>query len=577
MRIAIARPRSHRRLLAHYLARYTADFSTDGGTKGVQRVLGLENRVADAIVTRELASIVDRDRELPRRVETLRAATEERARKAATDAVENRLDRALRYRPELVDALWPLLAPTVDVPCPNDDAEEEEEEDSRRRRRRRRYIPEVRRAVALALLAGSIAAVLVVALWFGDRRVGSLGVGELAVIAILSFLPGWLYIRFIGQRAGAIWDEYVLNLHRLGLDHPQYLPRPPANSEYFEPWFNGGGATFSRHRNIYRQKFEAHFGKSAAEVGPGSRIRTETLFPIVLGTVIFAIGWTALLWNSAFTEPPAGTLDILAFGFLGAYLFDIQMLARRFFQSDLKPSAYASAVMRVIVVLILVFVMHQLAEFAGGDRAQEEAVVAFVVGLFPLVGLRALNRVAAKLLRGTVPTLDSRYPLSDLDGLNVWYEARLLEEGIEDVQNLVTASMVEVLLHTRVSVARLVDWHDQAQLFLHLRPRSDDDKPGKHPRDALASIGVRTATAFLETFPVAALDERGEVSDPRVERALKALARVSEELSEDEVITIARVLDAEPALDPVRSWRAWMNPGVGERTSEPSPVRLHVA
>jgi hypothetical protein len=587
MRIATARPRSHRRLLAQYLAPATASLATSGATKGpAQRVLVLNNRVADAIVTRELAAIVDRDRELARRVEVLRAATDKPARKAATAAVAGRLERALRYRPELVDALWPLLDAAEKVPCPNDDDSDADGEDTRRSRW---VLPAARRAVAWALLAGSIAAVLIVALWAGDRRAGSLGVGELAVIAMLSFLPGWLYIRFIGQRAGAIWDEYVLNLHRLKLDHPQFLPQPPRNSEYFEAWFEGGGAMLSGHRNIYRQKFEAHFGRSAAEVGPGARIRTETLFPIVLGTVIFAIGWTALLWDGAFTEPPAGTLDILAFGFLGAYLFDIQMLARRFFQSDLKPSAYASAVLRVIIVLILVLVMHQLGELAGGDRAKEEAVVAFVVGLFPLVGLRALNRVAAKLLRGSVPTLDSKYPLSDLDGMNVWYEARLLEEGIEDVQNLVTASMVEVLLHTRVSVARLVDWHDQAQLFLHLRPRSeedkrrdhprsDEDKRREHPRDTLAAIGVRSATAFLEMFPVTAVNDRGEWTDPRAERAFNALGPPpGNELSADAVMAIARVLHAERGLDPVKSWRDWMNPATDERAPEQLRAKLHAA
>ena len=585
MRIAIARRRLHRTQLARYLVPYTDLLRTSGGTRdATQRVLQSGNRVTDAIVTRELAKIVDRDAVLADRVEQRRAATDETAREVATTAIERALDRALRYRYEVVDALWPLLAAADEVPCPNDDSDTDGDD-----ARRRWVVPVVGRAVAWALLAGSIAAVLVVALWFGERRIGSLGVAELAVIAILSFLPGWLYIRFIGQRAGAIWDEYVLNLHRLGLDHHQFLPQPPRNSEYFDLWFEGGGALLSGHRNIYRQKFEAHFGRSAAEVGPGARIRTDTLFPIVLGTVIFAIGWTALLWDGAFTEPPAGTLDILAFGFLGAYLFDVQMLARRFFQSDLKPSAYASAVLRVIVVLIIVFVMHQLAEFGGVDWAQQEAVVAFVVGIFPLVGLRALNRAAAKVLRGSVPTLDSRYPLSDLDGMNVWYEARLLEEGIEDVQNLVTASMVEVLLHTRVSVARLVDWHDQAQLFLHLRPRSEEDKRRdhprsdggercEHPRDALASIGVRSATAFLEAFPVSAVNHRGEWTDPRAERALTALGRLTNELSADEVMTIARVLHAEPGLAPVRSWRAWMKPKVEEKRKPEQPLRrLHAA
>ena len=47
-----------------------------------------------------------------------------------------------------------------------------------------------------------------------------------------------------------------------------------------------------------------------------------------------------------------------------------------------------------------------------------------------------------------VPTLRWKYPLSDLDGLNIWYESRLLEEGIEDMQNLATANLVDVILNT---------------------------------------------------------------------------------------------------------------------------------
>jgi hypothetical protein len=39
-----------------------------------------------------------------------------------------------------------------------------------------------------------------------------------------------------GQRAGALWDEYVLNLHRLRWDSPCHLPRPPVNSEFYAGW-----------------------------------------------------------------------------------------------------------------------------------------------------------------------------------------------------------------------------------------------------------------------------------------------------------------------------------------------------
>src|SRR6516165_3052035 len=58
------------------------------------------------------------------------------------------------------------------------------------------------------------------------------GVDALKLFALwcLSFLPGWLYVRFIGMRAKALWNEYVLNLHRLGWDLPENLPEPPVTS-----------------------------------------------------------------------------------------------------------------------------------------------------------------------------------------------------------------------------------------------------------------------------------------------------------------------------------------------------------
>jgi hypothetical protein len=45
----------------------------------------------------------------------------------------------------------------------------------------------------------------------------------------------------------------------------------------------------------------------------------------------------------------------------------------------------------------------------------------------------------------------SRLPLSDLDGLTVWHEARLEEEDIENIPNMANADLVELLLNTRLS------------------------------------------------------------------------------------------------------------------------------
>jgi hypothetical protein len=276
-----------------------------------------------------------------------------------------------------------------------------------------------------------------------------------------------LYVRFLGQRAGALWTEYVIHLHRLGWNRPGYLPRPPADSRFFEEWLADGGPLFDQARNLYRLKFEAYYGKAVVEGMQRTNfaVRVDTMFPVFLATAILAACWATVLTDPQFLTAPSSLWDMLRFAFLGAYAFLFQSLIRRFFQSDLKPSAYAAAVLRIVLVLLVMTALHQVLD--GGSN-WVEAATAFVVGVFPIIALQALQRVAAASLRVVVPQLTPDYPLNQLDGLNIWYESRLVEEGIEDMQNLATANMVDVILHTRVPVGRLVDWIDQALLYVHL-------------------------------------------------------------------------------------------------------------
>jgi hypothetical protein len=440
------------------------------------------------------------------------------------------------------------------------------------------------------------------------------GVFSLEVFAVwsLSFLPGWLYIRFLGQRAGALWHEYVLNLHRLRLDSPGHLPKPPVNSAFYAEWLGDGGALLAHQSNIYQQKFDAYYGKSVSRSGQrdGPPVRIEALFPVFLTTAALAVCWTAVLWNSRFTSDPASFWDVLKFGFLGAYSFILQMLIRRFFQSDLRPAAYANALMRLIIVLILVTALYQM---LPQDNPRSVAVIAFLIGFFPLAGMQAIQRFTATALRVVVPSLNPPYPLNQIDGLSVWYEARLLEEGIEDMQSLATANLVDVILHTRVPVGRLVDWVDQAQLYLHLdrlegtwreRQRAKtgnvsqngahqawpgspadpdrlpaeaiqaDGKPqtgctlppiaegsvtgssraGSKTRTALRQFGIRNATDLLKAFPPNRVDPGRTL--PFGSPWYKHLADVSNGgLDQAQLRTIVRVLDNEPSLAPVWNWQ----------------------
>jgi hypothetical protein len=444
----------------------------------------------------------------------------------------------------------------------------------------------LRRAWASSWMNAIVAVVLLLAWWLAwpPLRIRSqAGVLALEVFAVwsLSFLPGWLYIRFLGQRAGALWDEYVLNLHRLRWDSPRHLPRPPVNSEFYAEWVDDGGALLALQPNIYQQKFDAYYGKSVSRSGQGDGppVKIEALFPVFLTTAALAVCWTAVLWSPRFTSDPVSFWDVLKFGFLGAYSFVLQMLVRRFFQSDLRPAAYANALLRLIVVLILVSALYQILP-QGQLRAA--AVIAFAIGFFPLAGMQAIQRFVATALRVAVPSLSPPYPLNQIDGMSVWYEARLLEEGIEDMQSLATANFVDVILHTRVPVGRLVDWVDQAQLYLHLdrlegtwRERrhaaagtgpqasvpaiaagsvTESSRAGSKTRTALRQFGIRKATDLIKAFPPGFVDP-GCVLAPGSPWQQHLAEAGTEGLDPAQLRTIVRVLDQEPSLAPVWNWQ----------------------
>ena len=380
------------------------------------------------------------------------------------------------------------------------------------------------------------------------------GALELFTVWCLAFLPGSLYVRFYHLRMESLWQEYVLTLHRLGWDRPWHLPEPPVNSDFHRLWSSAEPADADTEKTIYHEKFWAYYGKY--EPGSERRASTESLFPVFLATAVLAVGWTAVLWDTGFLTGPADVWDVLKYGFIGAYAFVTGMLVRRFFQADLRPGAYTSSTMRIVLVLLIVAVVHQV--LGATELVAVELAVAFVIGFFPLAGLALLHRTTARVLGTGLPPLKPPYPLDRLDGLNLWYEARLLEEGIEDMQNLTTMNLVDVVLHTRVPPGRLVDWLDQAFLLLHLdalpQPkktcpamtagRAALDEPAA--RRALRRAGIRTATDLLKVYSRQDNDGRTFVRP----RSVSCLP-----LPEDQLQSMVAVLGREQRLTVVWNWQ----------------------
>jgi len=189
--------------------------------------------------------------------------------------------------------------------------------------------------------------------------------------------------------------------------------------------------------------------------------------------------------------------------------------------------------------------------------------------------------------------LASDYPLSQLDGLNSWYEDRLADENIDDMQNLATANSVDIILHTRVPVGRLVDWVDQAFLFLHLdrverrllenrrarkltQPGSRGDtlpnpvshharpvagssigpasRSGTRTRTQLRQLGIRTATDLIKAFPPDEIDPDADSSQNPAPGTDLGKTLEDADMCHSQIRNLVRVRSEEQGLAAVWNW-----------------------
>jgi hypothetical protein len=404
---------------------------------------------------------------------------------------------------------------------------------------------------------------------------------KLATVVLLSFAPAWLYWQFIAGKGRALWDEFVIHLYRLGVDHPIALPRPSEQSVFYALWQRehvdqSHDPKVERRDNLYRKKFEGVYGKLTDDVS--QRVLAENAMPVVLATVLFSLGWVLVLQpESVFSRTLFGTeirlapsrvpLDEIGFAFLGAYFYALQMLMRRYYQNDLKTSAYINVAVRVIIVVLLTWILTEVwtyapaAEGSGGagegvDRtAAWRYGIAFTIGVFPDVGWQLLQKALKVPARWVDDSFRVRYPLSQIDGLNLWYQSRLLEEGIEDMQTLVTANLVDVMLHTRIPMDRLVDWLDQAVLLLHL-PEDAEGKRDEQPSDPevqsaramLRRLGIRKAMELLSVYEHRELRFRL----PALSEAESGAGRALQVL-----VAVAEAVRREPVLHYVVHWKSF--------------------
>lgn len=371
------------------------------------------------------------------------------------------------------------------------------------------------------------------------------------VLVVLIVFPTLMWWLFLSSKRESLLNEFLSDLRRLGL-----LDLRPDGHET--------EAMRNTRVSSYLQKFEASYGTLRPQVHHdvhSGHIRPYTsnderasdqqplataAVPIYFNSVVLAVGWLVTLppieTFPATPPTPSEPRWLLAFApnvtavtaaFMGAYFFSIQMLFRRYVRGDLRGSAYIAVTVRVVLAVVGIWTLQAVATALSWKQGYELILAGFAVGVFPFVAWQIIRAAACRMFRTQLPTLDSRLPLDNLDGITVWHQARLEEEDVENVPNMATVDVVDLLVNTRFPAGRIVDWVDQALLLTALGPAdgtflepapSHAGQAGNF-RQELAQYGIRTASALVEAAGQHARRTPWTSTDLHKDRRARALAR----------------------------------------------------
>ena len=272
---------------------------------------------------------------------------------------------------------------------------------------------------------------------------------QVAFVVLASLLPALLYYLFDHYRLATLRNEFEHNIFRLDTTLRTLVD------------------------------LRARYGDRLVEVygdlkgGPALRQPSGSRWPLILATLLITLGWLLVLDQA---RPPVGLNDVaiaqfvtpqltaVSSAFLGAYFYALYSLSRRYARGDLQARAYSHVVVRFVVVVIFAWMTGALMPAEPNSAALLGTV--FLIGVLPDTFWTVLREALRdKFTRFTLEQVD---PLTELEGIDAYDRTRLEEEGVTNVQSLANHDLVDLMLATRIPVARLVDWLDQAVLCLHL-------------------------------------------------------------------------------------------------------------
>lgn len=184
------------------------------------------------------------------------------------------------------------------------------------------------------------------------------------------------------------------------------------------------------------------------------------------------------------------SLAVLSFSFLGGFIWSAQNIIRRLIAYDLAPDVYYSAGIRIILASVIAIVLSLIIGAESGNLFNTRAsltAIAFLTGMFPERILNYLINIYKQFVSPDELN-ENILSLYKIEGISMQHRERLSEIGIDNAQNLATASLTQLCIETPFHDRQLLDWIGQAKLLCYVKGNIDN----------LRNVGIRSVFDFLQ-------------------------------------------------------------------------------
>ncbi len=190
-----------------------------------------------------------------------------------------------------------------------------------------------------------------------------------------------------------------------------------------------------------------------------------------------------------------GALLVYGMAFLGAYLWGLRTIFRRYAMNDLVPSTFYGLALRMIfasmVALLTYHAMDPLTN-SGSELLSSNLMpaAAFLIGMFPQRAIRWLTH-RINFLNYDKNSSARTMPLEVIEGIDAFDKMRLEELGIDNCYDLAASDFIPLLFKTPYCARQLIDWLLQAKLCIRF---GDNVK-------ILRGFGIRTIVDLMNLGP----------------------------------------------------------------------------